>query len=105
MNLRTAETESTLVVAGRETVAEGVVASEWPPGRTPTRMRFLVRNRVIAALTTGTVVVEAAQRSGALNTARHAREVALSRALGAGENGIPYRRRKLAWPSAPRIGV
>jgi DNA processing protein len=59
--------------------AQGVVASEWPPGRTPTRVRFLVRNRVIAALTRGTVVVEAGIRSGALSTARHARE--LSRPL------------------------
>jgi DNA processing protein len=55
--------------------AQGVVASEWPPGRTATRLRFLVRNRVIAALATGTLVVEAGQRSGALNTARHAREL------------------------------
>ena len=37
--------------------------------------RFLARNRLIAALTTGTVVVEAGLRSGALNTARHAREL------------------------------
>jgi DNA processing protein len=40
----------------------------------PTRHGFLVRNRVIAALSRGTVVVEAALRSGALNTARHARD-------------------------------
>jgi DNA processing protein len=40
----------------------------------PTRPGFLVRNRVIAALSRGTVVVEAARRSGALNTARHARD-------------------------------
>jgi len=50
----------------------GATISEWPPGRTPTRHGFLVRNRVIAALSRGTVVVEAALRSGALNTARHA---------------------------------
>lgn len=55
--------------------AQGVIVSEWPPGRNVSRLRFLVRNRVIAALTTGTVVVEAAQRSGALNTARHARDL------------------------------
>ena len=47
----------------------GLVASELPPGCAPTRVRFLSRNRLIAALTRGTVVVEAAVRSGALNTA------------------------------------
>jgi len=51
---------------------KGATISEWPPGRMPTRPGFLVRNRVIAALSRGTVVVEAALRSGALNTARHA---------------------------------
>jgi len=51
---------------------EGVVVSELPPGSTPTRPRFLMRNRVIAALSVGTVVVEAATRSGALNTAASA---------------------------------
>ncbi|HEX4831297.1 MAG TPA: DNA-processing protein DprA [Trebonia sp.] len=56
--------------------ATGAVISEWPPGRNPARVRFLVRNRVIAALTSGTVVVEAGRRSGALNTARHARDLA-----------------------------
>jgi DNA processing protein len=45
------------------------VVSELPPGRSPTRVRFLTRNRLIAAFTRGTVVVEAAIRSGALNTA------------------------------------
>jgi len=50
----------------------GALVSEWPPGRMPTKPGFLVRNRVIAALSRGTVVVEAALRSGALNTARHA---------------------------------
>src|ERR1700677_1726783 len=54
---------------------DGLVISEWPPGSRPTRLRFLVRNRVIAALTAGTVVVEAGERSGALNTARHAAEL------------------------------
>jgi DNA processing protein len=51
---------------------QGLVISEWPPGRHPARLRFLVRNRTIAALTCGTVIVEAGERSGALNTARHA---------------------------------
>ena len=47
----------------------GAVVSELRPGLPPTRVRFLARNRVIAALSGGTVVVEAAVRSGALNTA------------------------------------
>ena len=55
--------------------AQGVLVSEWPPGQHVSRLRFLVRNRVIAALATGTLVVEAGQRSGALNTARHARDL------------------------------
>ncbi|SED40749.1 DNA processing protein [Nocardioides exalbidus] len=49
--------------------AEFAVVSEQPPGSAPTRPRFLARNRLIAAMTAGTVVVEAALRSGALNTA------------------------------------
>jgi DNA processing protein len=47
---------------------EGLVVSEQRPGQVPTKARFLARNRVIAALTLGTVVVEARRRSGALNT-------------------------------------
>ncbi len=47
----------------------GLVVSEAPPGCAPTRIRFLARNRIIAALARGAVVVEAAVRSGALNTA------------------------------------
>jgi DNA processing protein len=52
--------------------ATGAVVSELAPGCAPTRLRFLSRNRLIAALTGGTVVVEAALRSGALNTANWA---------------------------------
>jgi len=52
------------------TIADrGLVLSEYPPGTTPARHRFLVRNRLIAALSTATVVVEAGVRSGARNTA------------------------------------
>src|SRR5215469_3153608 len=59
-----------------DAVAEqGVLVSECPPDSAPTRPGFLVRNRIIAALSRGTVVVEAALRSGALNSARHAREL------------------------------
>lgn len=50
----------------------GLVVSEAPPGSAPTKLRFLSRNRLIAALTVGTVVVEAAVRSGALNTSNWA---------------------------------
>jgi hypothetical protein len=46
---------------------------EAPPGAAPTRLRFLTRNRIIAALGVGTVVVEGAVRSGALSTAEWAR--------------------------------
>jgi DNA processing protein len=53
----------------------GLVVSEWPPGCAPLRHRFLVRNRLIAALTRGTVVVEAAARSGAQATAQRARRL------------------------------
>jgi DNA processing protein len=49
--------------------ATGLVMSEYPPGSVPARHRFLVRNRLIAALGGGTVVVEAALRSGAQRTA------------------------------------
>jgi DNA processing protein len=57
-------------------VAEsGLVVSEVPPGASPTRVRFLVRNRVVAALTRGTVVVEAALRSGSLSTAGRAADL------------------------------
>ncbi len=50
----------------------GAVVSELPPGCAPMRVRFLSRNRLIAALSGATVVVEAAVRSGALNTANWA---------------------------------
>ncbi|KQY63827.1 DNA-processing protein DprA [Nocardioides sp. Root140] len=50
----------------------GAVVSELAPGCSPMRSRFLARNRLIAGLTRGTVVVEAAVRSGALNTANWA---------------------------------
>lgn len=46
----------------------GLLVSELAPGEHPTRVRFLARNRLIAALTPGTVMVEAAARSGARNT-------------------------------------
>lgn len=62
-------------------VATGAVVSEVPCGTAPTRWRFLARNRLIAAVSHATVVVEAGWRSGSLNTAGHA--AALGRPLGA----------------------
>ncbi len=53
--------------------ATGLVVTEYPPGGVPARHRFLVRNRLIAALGNGTLVVEAAVRSGAQRTAADTR--------------------------------
>lgn len=61
--------------------ASGVVVSELPCGSPPTKWRFLQRNRLIAAASLATVVLEAGWRSGSLNTAGHA--AALGRPLGA----------------------
>ncbi|MGQ0467962.1 MAG: DNA-processing protein DprA [Sporichthyaceae bacterium] len=55
--------------------ATGAVLSEAALGASPESRRFLTRNRLIAALTRGTVVVEAAARSGAATTARWADEL------------------------------
>ena len=62
-------------------VASGAVVSELPCGAAPTKWRFLQRNRLIAAASAATVVLEAGWRSGSLNTAGHAS--ALGRPLGA----------------------
>ena len=72
----------------------GLVVSELAPGCAPTKLRFLSRNRIIAALCGGTVVVEAAIRSGALNTASWA--LRLNRTL----MGVPG-----PVTSAPSAGV
>jgi DNA processing protein len=50
----------------------GAMISELPPGVAPTRWRFLQRNRLIAALTPTTVVIEAGKRSGSIRTANNA---------------------------------
>lgn len=55
--------------------AQGVLLSEAPPGTLPGRLRFQARNRLIPALATGTVIVEAAFRSGAMAVAGHARDL------------------------------
>ena len=53
----------------------GCLVSEVPPGTSAVPARFLARNRVIAALSNATLVVEAAFRSGSLRTARDAAEL------------------------------
>jgi DNA processing protein len=59
----------------------GLLVAELPCGSSPTKWRFLLRNRLIAAASAATVVVEAGRRSGSLNTAGHA--AAIGRPLGA----------------------
>lgn len=65
----------------RRIAETGAVIAESPCGTTPLKSRFLQRNRLIAAMSDATVVVEAGQRSGSLNTAGHA--AALGRPVGA----------------------
>ena len=62
---------------------QGLIVTEYPPGLRPQRHRFLTRNRLVAALSGATVVVEAGARSGAANTA------AWARALGRGVCAVP----------------
>jgi DNA processing protein len=62
---------------------QGLLVTEYPPGLRPQRHRFLTRNRLVAALSAATVVVEAGARSGAANTA------AWARALGRGVCAVP----------------
>lgn len=55
--------------------SKGVLISEVMPNVHPVPHRFLIRNRLIAALSRGTIVVEAAYRSGSLRTARDAADI------------------------------
>lgn len=65
----------------RRIADNGLLIAELPCGSPPTRWRFLQRNRLIAAASRATVVVEAGARSGSLNTAGHA--ATMGRPLGA----------------------
>ena len=59
----------------KQVIDQGLLLSEMPPGVAPTRWRFLQRNRLIAALTPTTVVIEAGIRSGSIRTANNALEL------------------------------
>lgn len=55
----------------------GLIISEYPPGTSAAKHRFLTRNRLVAALSRAVVVVEAGRRSGAANTAAWARKLGI----------------------------
>lgn len=99
----------------------GAVISEYPPGARPARHRFLVRNRLIAALAAGTVVVEAGIRSGARSTAAAAAALGrvvmavpgpVTSAMSVGchqlmreENAVPVTRAEEVAEAVGRIGM
>lgn len=56
----------------RQLAADGLLVSAYPPGAEPHRARFIGNTALLAALTCGTVLVEASLRSTALHTLRHA---------------------------------
>jgi DNA processing protein len=60
---------------GEEIAAAGALVTEFPCGLPPLPRHFPIRNRVIAALSQATLVVQAALRSGSISTAHHALEL------------------------------
>jgi len=73
----------------RRIAAQGLLVTEMPPGMRPNRYRFLNRNRLIAALSATSVVIEARYRSGALSTANHAHDLGRTVAAVPGPINVP----------------
>lgn len=59
-------------LASRIVASGGLLVSEYPPGTEPLKHHFLARNRIIAGLSRGVVIVQAGARSGSLVTAQFA---------------------------------
>ncbi len=72
-----------------DTIVErgGAIVSEYPPGTEPLKHHFLERNRIVAALSLGVVVMQAGERSGSLVTARFAAEYGRDVFVVEGEDG------------------
>jgi DNA processing protein len=74
-----------------ESVAKtGVLFSEMPPGVAPAKWRFLMRNRLIAAMGKATIVVQAGLKSGSMNTANTALELGRRVAVVPGQLNSAY---------------
>lgn len=89
--------------------AGGAVCGEHPPDAVPTRGTFPRRNRIISALSSATIVIEAPARSGALITARHALEQGRQLIVAPGRPGDPAVAGCLALlretPARPLVGL
>lgn len=92
--------------------ATALVVSEVPIGGAPLRTRFLARNRIVVGLALGTVVVEAAVRSGALNSATWTEELSrrvmavpgpVTSALSEGVNGLIRDRNAVLVTNGPDV--
>lgn len=88
-----------------EIAARGAVASELFPGAPPMRGFFVTRNRILAGLALGVIVVRGAATSGSLATARWARRLGRPvAAMAGGEGGLDGAARGLHAAGAPLLG-